>query len=160
MKFFLLIGVKMPTIVGILTLTSRTNSILDLSEPANTWISWYFYTYEHLKFHSQLSWARKMFYNLGPWRRYHKTLEYGQIWPLMTSPVYALIFTFLVYTYLLKKSYSTPSKRNFFYTAVQRIHMKHQALFSSKDKSKKLKCRLLHFCLALWGLNNLRVSHL
>ena len=23
--------------------------------------------------------------------------------------------------------------------------MKHQALFSSKDKSKKLKCRLLHF---------------
>ena len=31
----------------------------------------------------------------------------------------------------------------------QRIHMKHQTLFSSKDKSEKLKCRLLHFCLAL-----------
>ena len=27
----------------------------------------------------------------------------------------------------------------------QRIHMKNQALFFSKDKSKKLKCRLLHF---------------
>ena len=27
----------------------------------------------------------------------------------------------------------------------QRIHMKNQALFSSKDKSKKLKRRLLHF---------------
>ena len=27
----------------------------------------------------------------------------------------------------------------------QRIHMKNQALFSSKDKSKKLKCRLLQF---------------
>ena len=26
-----------------------------------------------------------------------------------------------------------------------RIHLKHQALFSSKDKSKKLKCRLLQF---------------
>ena len=26
-----------------------------------------------------------------------------------------------------------------------RIHMKNQALFSSKDKSKKLKCRLLQF---------------
>ena len=35
MKFFLLINVKMPTIVGILTFMSRTNSILDLSEPKN-----------------------------------------------------------------------------------------------------------------------------
>ena len=33
MKFFLLINVKMPTIVGILTLMSGKNSILDLSEP-------------------------------------------------------------------------------------------------------------------------------
>ena len=30
-------------------------------------------------------------------------------------------------------------------SARQRIHSKHQALFSSKDKSKKLKCRLLQF---------------
>ena len=29
--------------------------------------------------------------------------------------------------------------------ARQRIHMKNQALFSSKDKSKNLKCRLLQF---------------
>ena len=28
-------------------------------------------------------------------------------------------------------------------SAKQRIHMKHQALFSSKDKSKNIKCRLL-----------------
>ena len=34
-------------------------------------------------------------------------------------------------------------------SARQRIHMKNQALFSLKDKSKKSKCRLLHFCLAL-----------
>ena len=27
----------------------------------------------------------------------------------------------------------------------QRIHMKHQVLFSSEDKSKKLKCHLLQF---------------
>ena len=33
MKFFLLIDVKMPTIVGILTFMSRKNSILGLSEP-------------------------------------------------------------------------------------------------------------------------------
>ena len=32
------------------------------------------------------------------------------------------------------------------FSAWQRIHMKHQAAFSSKDKSKKkLKCRLLQF---------------
>ena len=30
-------------------------------------------------------------------------------------------------------------------SARQRIHLKHQALFSSKDKSKNLKCRLLQF---------------
>ena len=29
--------------------------------------------------------------------------------------------------------------------ARQKIHMKNQALFSLKDKSKKLKCRLLQF---------------
>ena len=29
------------------------------------WISCDFYTYEHLKFHAQLSWAWKKFYNLG-----------------------------------------------------------------------------------------------
>ena len=33
MKFFLLINVKMPTIVGIITFMSWKNSILDLSEP-------------------------------------------------------------------------------------------------------------------------------
>ena len=33
MKFLLLINVKMPTIVGILTFMSRKNSILGLSEP-------------------------------------------------------------------------------------------------------------------------------
>ena len=33
MKFFLLMNVKMPTIVGILTFMSGKNSILDLSKP-------------------------------------------------------------------------------------------------------------------------------
>ena len=65
MEFFLLINVKMPTIVGILTFVSGKNSILGLSEPKNGRISWYFYTYEHLQFHAQLSWVWKKFYNLG-----------------------------------------------------------------------------------------------
>ena len=34
-------------------------------------------------------------------------------------------------------------------SAWQRIHMKHQALFFLKDKSKKIKCHLRQFCLAL-----------
>ena len=34
--FLLLINVKMPTIVGILTFLSRKNSILGLSEPENS----------------------------------------------------------------------------------------------------------------------------
>ena len=66
MKFFLLINVKMPTINGILTFMSKKNSILGLSEPKKSWLSWYFYTYEHLKFHAQLSWAWKGFITSGP----------------------------------------------------------------------------------------------
>ena len=46
---------------------SMKHSILGLSEPEKSCISWYFHTYEHLKFNAQLSWAWKKFYNLGPW---------------------------------------------------------------------------------------------
>ena len=56
MKFFLLINVKMPTLVGILTFVNRKNSILGLSESEKkTEFLDIFYTYEHLKFHAQLS---------------------------------------------------------------------------------------------------------
>ena len=34
-------------------------------------------------------------------------------------------------------------------SARQKIQMKNQALFSSKDKSKKIKCRLLQFLCGL-----------
>ena len=46
-----------------LTFMSRKNSIQGLHEPEKWWISWYFYTYEHLKFHAQLSWAWNFLYN-------------------------------------------------------------------------------------------------
>ena len=47
------------------------------------------------------------------------------------------------------------------FSARQRIHLKHQALFSSKDKSKKSKCRLLQFLFGALELNQLipSVSH-
>ena len=67
MKIFPLINVKMPTIVCILTFMNGKNSILGLSEPDKCWISWYFHIYEQLNFYTQLSWAWKKFYNLGPW---------------------------------------------------------------------------------------------
>ena len=71
MKILLLKNVKMPTFVGILTFMSGKNSILGLSEPKKAECSWYFYTYEHLKFHAPLSWAWIKFYNLGAWLHYH-----------------------------------------------------------------------------------------
>ena len=65
MKIFPPINVKMPTIVCILPFMNRKNSILGLSEPEKCRISWYFHTYENLKFHAQPSWAWNKFFNLG-----------------------------------------------------------------------------------------------
>ena len=39
------------------------------------------------------------------------------------------------------------------YSARQKIHMKNQALFSLKDKSKKLKCHLLQFLFGALRIN-------
>ena len=36
-------------------------------------------------------------------------------------------------------------------SAMQRIHMEHQVLFSSKDKKKRVKCHLLPFSMAFEG---------
>ena len=38
-------------------------------------------------------------------------------------------------------------------SARQRIHMKYQALLSSKDKSKNIKCRLLQFLFSALRVN-------
>ena len=55
MKFFMLINVKMSTNIGILTFMNRKNRILGLSVPKKADFLDIFYTYEHLKFHSQLN---------------------------------------------------------------------------------------------------------
>ena len=44
-------------------------------------------------------------------------------------------------------------------SARQRTHTKNQALVSSKDKSKKLKCRLLQFLFGALRVNLLRLEH-
>ena len=55
MKCFLLINVKMPTIVGILTFMSRQNSIIGLSDTKKDEFLDTFCTYERSKFHAHLS---------------------------------------------------------------------------------------------------------
>ena len=63
-KFILLINVKMPTIVGILRFISMINTTPERLKARNFFICRYFSFYEQLKFHAQLSWAWKKFYNL------------------------------------------------------------------------------------------------
>ena len=55
LKFILLINVKMPTIVGILTFISRINYRLWRSKPSISIYFGLFGIYEQLKFHAQLS---------------------------------------------------------------------------------------------------------
>ena len=54
-KFVLLINVKMPTIVGILTFISMINTASERLKEINFFICRYFSFYEQLKFHAQLS---------------------------------------------------------------------------------------------------------
>ena len=54
-KFILLINVKMPTIVGILTFISRINTASESFKARKIFIFQHFTFYEQLKFHVQLS---------------------------------------------------------------------------------------------------------
>ena len=55
MKFILLVNVKMPTIVGILTFISRINTTSERLKARNVFICRYFSFYEQLKIRVQLS---------------------------------------------------------------------------------------------------------
>ena len=55
MKFILLINVKMPKIVGILTFISRINTTSECFKQEICVIFQYFTFYDQLKFHAQLS---------------------------------------------------------------------------------------------------------
>ena len=72
MKFFLLINVKVPTIVGILIFMSGKNNILGLSEPKNGRIySW--------KFRISCSEHEKSFITSGPGSAYRKPVIFPGI---------------------------------------------------------------------------------
>ena len=55
MKFILLINVKMPTIVGILTFISMINTTSERLKARNFFICRYFSVYEQLKFRARSS---------------------------------------------------------------------------------------------------------
>ena len=60
----MLITVKMPTIVGILTFISMINTTSESLKAIKIFIFQHFSFYEQLKFHDQISLAWKKFYNL------------------------------------------------------------------------------------------------
>ena len=51
-------------IIVILTLISRINESSERLKASNTYIVQHLSFYEQLKFHAQLSWAQKKYYNL------------------------------------------------------------------------------------------------
>ena len=57
MKFILLINVKMPTVVGILTFITMINTTSKNLKAKNIYIFHDFSCYEQLKFHAELNWA-------------------------------------------------------------------------------------------------------
>ena len=59
--------------------------------------------------------------------------------PITTAADDIHIYFFIVFPEKIRLDVSCESSTR------QRIHMKHQALFSLKDKSEKLKCHLLQF---------------
>ena len=65
MKFIMFINVKMPTIFGILIFMSMVNTTSEHLKASERFIFKHYRFYEHLKFHAQLSSARKMLYDLG-----------------------------------------------------------------------------------------------
>ena len=67
MKFIMLINVKMPTLVGILTFISMINTSYESLKAINTYLFQHLSLYELVKFYAQLSWAWKKLYNLKAW---------------------------------------------------------------------------------------------
>ena len=64
LKFIMLINVKIPTIIGILTFIGMINTTSESLKAITVLIFQYFSFYEQLKFHAQLV-EHEKFYNLG-----------------------------------------------------------------------------------------------
>ena len=78
----------------------------------------------------------------GAWQTYLKwTMKALTLKAPITTAADDMHKYFFIVLQIKKKRLDVSSESS----ARQRIHMKNRALFSSKDKSKKLKCRLLQF---------------
>ena len=71
MKFVVLINVKMPTIVGILTFISMINTTYEGLKAQKVWFFCIFVFNEQFKFHAHLSWA---------WKNNHGALALDDEW--------------------------------------------------------------------------------
>ena len=72
--------------------------------------------------------------------------------PITTAADYTHKYFFIVFSEKIRVDVSSES------SARQRIHMKYQAVFSSKDKSKKLKSHLLQFLFGALRVKGTNVS--
>ena len=73
--------------------------------------------------------------------------------PLTTAADNTHKYVFIVFSEKIRLDCSSESSARHMKNQAfvrERIHMKNQALFSSKDKSNKLKCRLLQFLFGVW----------
>ena len=86
MKFVLLINLKLLTILNSFLLNIAEHENFSANKYENANLSWHFHIYWQRKFHAQLSWAWKKFYNLGA-----RWIRYGS--DCINSRVY--LFTFL-----------------------------------------------------------------
>ena len=84
-KFIMLINIKMPTVVGILTFNSLINTTFESLKARKVFIFKHSSCNEHLKIYAQLSWTWKKFYNLGAWALQRKSIF--PIFPLFPSPI-------------------------------------------------------------------------
>ena len=73
----------MPTIVGILTFISMTNTTYEGHKARHFLICRYFSFYEQFEFRAQLSWVWKKFYNLGA--RLHVE---NNVWPFHEQMIF------------------------------------------------------------------------
>ena len=74
---------------------------------------------------------------------YHSTLKA----PFTTAAHDIYEYFFIIFSEKIRLDISCES------SARQRIHMEHQATFPYKDKSKKIKCRLLQFLFGALRVN-------
>ena len=69
-KFILLINLKFLTIANSFLLNIAEHENFSANKYENANYCWHFHIYEQIKFHAQVSWAWKTFYNFEAWKKH------------------------------------------------------------------------------------------